>query len=200
VLDNGQSWTMSSDGYFLQYATASSQDGAVTVSIPYLTQALGPDGLPVTQITVNSVDPPPAPEGMHILAAFSFQPSGATFSPGIQITITFDPSEVAEGETVAIAFFNEATQAWDFVEGTISGGTAVFDMSHFTIFVVMAGQQQPASTTTPGPATTGVPDASPSNVSGGLSAGSWAGIAVGIILVILIAVLFFMRWRRSAPY
>lgn len=194
VLGNGQSFEISSDGYFMQDASVPSQDGSVTVSIPAMTQALGPNGLPVTQITVNTVDPPPAPDGMHILAAFSFQPGGATFSsPGVQITITFDPSQVAEGETVAIAFFNEATQSWETVEGTVSGGTATFSIDHFTVFAVMAGTiDESTDDAEPTPAPASAASSSPHD-SGGMSAAAWGGIAVGIILIILIAILLFRR-------
>ena len=202
VLGNGQSWVISPDGRFLEDASMSSQDGSVTVLIPENTRALGPGGQPVTQISVNTIDPPPAPEGMHILAAFSFEPSGATFSPGIQITITFDPSEVADGETVVIAFFNAATGAYEFIEGTISGGTATFTISHFTIFVVLAGPSGQANDDEPTPAPTDAATtaASAADESGGFSAATWAGIAVGVILVILIAIMLFIRWRRSLEY
>ncbi|MFA5055401.1 MAG: GLUG motif-containing protein [Dehalococcoidia bacterium] len=195
VLGQGDRWELSSAGFFLDDAVVSSGDGSVTVSIPANTQALGANGLPVTEITVNLIDPPPAPEGMHILAAFSFQPSGATFSPGIEITIAFDPSEVGEGETVAIAFFNEATQSWEIVEGTVSGGTATFTIDHFTVFAVLAGpsEQAPGDEPTPTPAATNAPPAASVDESGGLSAATWVGIAVGIILVILIAILLFRR-------
>ena len=58
------------------------------------------------------------------------QALAATFSPGIQITIAFDTSQVAEGETVAIAFYDEATGQWDFVEGTVNpDGTASFNIT-----------------------------------------------------------------------
>ena len=102
-------WSISSDGFFLEDATFSSEDGSVTLFISDQTKALGPDGMPVSSITIDPINPPPAPEGMHILEAFDFEPNGATFSPGVQITIAFDPAEVAAGETVAIAFYDEAT-------------------------------------------------------------------------------------------
>ena len=138
---------------------------------------------------------------MHILAAFAFEPSGASFSPGIQITIAFDPSQVAEGETVAIAFYNEATGAWETVTGTVANGIATFTIGHFTVFAVLAGPANAlAPASTPAPTATAASATSSADESGGLSAGAWAGIAVGIILVILIVILLFMRWRRSLNY
>ncbi|MFA5375223.1 MAG: right-handed parallel beta-helix repeat-containing protein [Dehalococcoidia bacterium] len=202
VTGNGRYWGITQEGVLLEDAVITSEDGSVTILIPAQTKALGPDGRPIFAITVDPIDPPPAPEGMHILAAFSFQPSGATFSPGIQITIAFDPSEVAEGETVAIAFYNEATGAWETVTGTVANGIATFTMNHFTVFAVMAGieQQSVSDISTPAPTSTAESAASSTNGSGGLNAGAWAGIAVGVILAILIIILLFMRWRRSLNY
>ena len=195
VLGNGELWDISSDGFFLEDASVSSDDGSVTVFIPDLTQALGPNGLPVTQITVNTIDPPPAPEGMHILAAFAFEPSGASFNPGIEITIAFDPSEVAEGETVAIAFFNAATGAWEIVEGTVADGIATFTVNHFTVFAVLSGtaDQSAPDALAPAPTATAAPAHHHSQKSGGIDPVVWAGIAVGIMLTVEILWLLFRR-------
>jgi hypothetical protein len=137
----------------MENASASSQDGSVTVFIPSLTQALNSNGSPVTAIIVNTIDPSPATEGMHILAAFDFKPDGATFSPGIQITIAFDPAGVAAGETAAIAFYNETAGMWEFIEGAVNpDGTASFNVNHFTVFAVLAvpaGLPVPEATATP---------------------------------------------------
>ena len=205
VLGNSQSWSISSDGYFMEDATVSSADGSVTIFISYLTRALDSNGLPITQITVNPVTPPPAPEGMHILAAFNFEPNGATFSPGIQITIAFDPAEVAEGETVAIAFYNVATGAWDFVEGTVNpDGTASFSIDHFTVFAVLAGAANslapeatptPSLTSTVSPTPTATTAQHHSHKSGGIDPVVWTGIAVGIMLTAEIIWLLFRRQK-----
>jgi hypothetical protein len=42
--------------------------------------------------------------------------------------------------------------------------------------------------------------ASSAHESGGLSAVEWFGIAVGIIVIIMIFIWIFMRWRRNWPY
>jgi len=132
---------------------ASSPDDAVSISIPSGTTMLGPDGQPVDDFTVSAVAPlPAAPEGGHVLAAFDFEPDGATFSPGIEITIEFDPSEVAEGEEVVIAYYDETTGEWQYITGTVSGGTATFTVTHFTIYSVLAVPEGSVPTATPQPA------------------------------------------------
>jgi hypothetical protein len=143
---------------------------------------------------------------MHILAAFDFEPDGATFSPGIQITIAFDPSQVAAGETVVIAFHNEVTGTWNFVEGTVNlDGTASFNIDHFTVFAVLAGPAgllAPEATPTP----TLTPDATPmptaavvhhhSHKSGGIDTVVWVGIVVCVMLTIEILWLLLSRRRK----
>jgi len=99
---------------------------------------------------------------------------------------------------VVIAFYNEATGAYEFVEGTVANGTATFYIDHFTVFALLAGTiDEPTDETasTPAPAETDAPAAASSSISesGGLSAATWVGIAVGIILVILIAILLLRR-------
>ena len=200
VIGNGRYWEVTREGIFLRDAVITSEDGSVTIFIPSQTKGLGPDGKSIFKITADPIDPPPAPEGMHILAAFDFEPDGATFSPGIQITIAFDPAEVGEGETVAIAFYNEATGVWDFVEGTVNpDGTASFNVDHFTVFAVLtdtADQSATDVTATP----TAASAASSIHESGGISTAAWIGIAVGIILAIGILCLLLLRWRRSLSY
>jgi hypothetical protein len=199
VIGNSRYWEVTQEGVFLRDAVITSEDGSVTIFIPSQTKGLGPDGKPIFKITADPIDPPPAPEGMHILAAFDLEPDGATFSPGIQITIAFDPTEVAAGETVAIAFYNEATGTWDFVEGTVNtDGTASFNVDHFTVFAVltdMADQSATDAASTPAPTTTSA--ASHTDESEGISTAAWIGIAVGMILAIGILCLLLLRWRRS---
>jgi uncharacterized integral membrane protein len=50
------------------------------------------------------------------------------------------------------------------------------------------------------PAPTAAFAAASAHESGGLNSTEWFGIAVGIILIILIFIWIFIRWRSNWPY
>jgi hypothetical protein len=132
-------WRMDGNGVLQDDVNACSTDDGVCIHIPSGAVVLGPDGQPIDDFGVSAVVPlPDPPAGGHVLAAFDFEPDGATFNPGIEITIEFDPSYVAEGEEVVIALFNEATGEWEYITGVVSGGVATFTVNHFTIYGVLA--------------------------------------------------------------
>jgi hypothetical protein len=94
---------------------------------------------------------------MTVIASFDFHPDGATFDPAIEITLTYDPDALPEDvdeSQIVIAFYNEATGAWEYLSGTVDPdtNTITFSATHFTIFAVMApGECAPAPTETPTP-------------------------------------------------
>jgi|GEM_PF-4861404 len=100
------------------------------------------NGEPIDELNVVPVaSPPDAPSGSHILAAFDFTPSGATFESGVEITIVYNKSTVAAGDTVAIAFYNVSASAWQYITPPASttdlGGdmaAATFTVTHFTVY------------------------------------------------------------------
>jgi len=168
----------------------------ITIYIPEYTDMKGPDGKRLTGFDANQIDVPPSPpEGYQVLAAFEFDPSGATFDPGITINIKFDPADVAAGQTVVIAYYNETTGEWEFIEGTVTeDGQAVFVMEHCSIYGVLASVA-PA----PQPTPTAPPAVAPSE--GGLGTGALIGIIIGVLVVLALAVYFFLGkkygWRKS---
>jgi hypothetical protein len=186
---------MNAQGVLLSNVHIASPDGTVSISIPYLTKALDTNGNPLSRIEVQQIESQPTPpKGYHILAAFKFQPDGAKFDPGIQITITFDPSQVAPGETVAIAYLNDATGSWTFIEGTVNpDGTATFTVSHFTTFAVL---EQLAATPTPTPTPTPAP--TPVADDGGIGTGAIVGIVAGILVLLAAVIWLLMRRRKTA--
>jgi len=106
----------------------------------------------------------------------------------MQITIAFDPSEVAEGEEVVIGFYNEATGAWEFVTGVVNAdGTATFTVNHFTIYGVLA---VPEGT---------VPTATPAHNGGDEGADWWiwvvAGVMALVVLILVIAIIARLRGK-----
>lgn len=170
--------------------------GDVSVFIPEYTKLEGPDGGRLTGFNAQKIsDPPAAPEGYEVLAAFNFDPDGATFDPAISINIKFDAEDVASGETPVIAYYNETTGEWEFIEGTIEDGQAVFSMTHCSIYGVLspaAPAPQPTPTVTPAPA--------PSD-EGGLGTGALIGIIVGVLVVLALAAYLLLGkkygWKKA---
>ena len=132
-------WLVDSQGYLQKAVDAISLDGTMTINISGDTKILDSAGNPLTNITVTPIEPPAAaPEGYQILKSFDFTPNGAQFDPGITITISFNPSDVPSGKTVALAFYNETEGKWEFVPGINNGdGTATFAVLHFSAYSLM---------------------------------------------------------------
>jgi len=174
---------MNSYGVLQEEVDASSPDGSVHVHIPSGTEVLGPTGAPIDDFTVTPVDPlPDPPEGGHVLAAFDIDPDGMTFNPGIEITITFDPSEVAAGEEVVIGVLNEVTGEWEYATGIVNAnGTATFTITHTTIYGVLAVPE--GTVPTPAPAQAGEDE--------GIDWWVWVvvGVMILVILVLVIAII-----------
>jgi len=165
----------------------------VQISIDKYTKIEGPDGRRFNRLTANKMaDPPEAPDGYEVLAAFKFDPSGATFDPAITINVRFDPAAVDSGKTPVLAYYNEATGKWEFIEGTITGdGQAVFHMEHCSIYGVLSPVAPPQPTPVPSPAV------APSE-KGGLSTGAIAGIIIGVLVVIALVLYFVLARKRAA--
>ena len=158
---------------------AVSPDDEVTVHVPAGTTMLDSNGNPLTEIYVWSIEPPAVvPGGYHILKTFEFTPDGAVFSPGIEIVMSFDPSDVPEGDTVAIAFYNENSSKWEFIDGHVNpGGTATFTITHFSVYALTYSKEG-------------------SSINLGLVAG--IAIEIGMVIVIVIIILFIKHRRSKA--
>jgi hypothetical protein len=164
----------------------------ITIHIPKYTKMKGPEGNRLTKLNANIVDAPPSPpKGYQILAAFAFDPSGATFDPGITINIKFDPNDVAPGQKAVIAYYNEATGEWQFLEGTVTAdGQAAFVIEHCSIYGVLA-----SVVSAPQPTPTAAPAVTPSG--GGLGTGALIGIVIGILVVLALIIYFVLGKKRA---
>ena len=178
---------------------ATSPDGRVTINIAQRTFVLGPDGKRLDEIVVTPVDPlPTPPEGYHVIAAFDFEPDDATFDPGINITIGYDPDTLpgrVNEANLAIASRNETTGEWVFMTGVVDTdtNTVTFSIDHFTVFAMLAADV-PIPTPTPTPTATPTPTPTPAP---GLSTAAWTIIGEALLVFIaLILVWFLIGLRR----
>jgi len=119
-----------------------SDSDAITVHITGGTIALDNDGRSIGEIGIATTYSYPAPDDYrHILYAFDFSPAGATFSPGIQVTLKYDPaaipSDIRESQLV-IAFYDLVSGEWQYINGAVNlySHTITFTANHFTTFTI----------------------------------------------------------------
>ncbi|OGO23512.1 MAG: hypothetical protein A2144_00080 [Chloroflexi bacterium RBG_16_50_9] len=148
---------VTSVGKFTQDVTAKSADNKVELEIKKDVIGQTRAGKPLSLIMISPMISPPAPptQSNTIGLTYDLGPDGATFSPPITITFTYNPADMPEGvseENLVIAYYDEAAGKWEALEGitvdpvnnTISG-----QVSHFTAFAVIA-YTQPAAFTASG--------------------------------------------------
>jgi hypothetical protein len=178
-------WIINSLGILQNNVSGSSLDDTLTINILKDTKMLDSSGNPLAEMSVLPIAPPATPPaGYHILRTFNFSPDGATFNPGMIITISYNASEVASGETVVIAYYNETASKWEFVEGTASAdGKATFTATHFSTYAVMAGSEgtkAPSTTPSSGIGTTGI-----------------IGIVIGVLVLLAAGIWLALRRRTT---
>jgi hypothetical protein len=136
------SWENPGSAVLLHDISLTSANDAITVHITRGTIALDSNSHSLGEIGVTTTNSYPAPDNYrHILAAFDFSPSGATFDPGIQTTLKYDPAAIPSGikeSQLVIAFYDEVAQEWQYISGTVNPylHTITFTTRHFTIFTI----------------------------------------------------------------
>jgi hypothetical protein len=186
VLGRCDTGDVNSLGKALDEFWVASPDKQVVVYIDKLTKMKEANGSRLDGVEINLCDPTPAPpSGYKVLAAYCFTPGGATFDPNMRVTMRFNPDEVAPGQTVVAAYYDEAAGAWQFIEGIIvADGQAVFNIEHFSMYGLLA----PAVSAIPTPTATPAPAP-----SGGLGAGAWAVIGIAILIILAAIIWFVLR-------
>lgn len=151
--------TVNSAGTVQSTAKLTGTDGKVIFDIPAGTTLKTASGNPITSITMAVPDTiPAAPSGKTIVFARNFGPDGATFDPPITLSLTYEESTLPAGvqeNDLVIAFWDGAE--WVILESTVNAeaDTVSAQVSHFTMFGILA--QLPASTPTPTPTTPATP-------------------------------------------
>ncbi|MFA5367623.1 MAG: hypothetical protein WC333_07085 [Dehalococcoidia bacterium] len=157
-------WIILNTGVIQEDVSVSCDDMSLSFNISAGTKMLDADGNWLSGLTMEALTPlPESPDGYHILAAFNFQPDGATFDPGFELTMGYDPSLIPEGlseEDLVIGIYNETTGEWTYLTGTVNAenNTITFTVTHFSIFAVMAASAGTAPAPTPTATATTTPE------------------------------------------
>jgi hypothetical protein len=77
-----------------------------------------------------------------VIAAFNFDPDGATFVPGIVVTLSYTHSMIPAGvneSDLIVASYNESSRGWEYYNDRVvntMAHTITFTVSHFTTFTI----------------------------------------------------------------
>lgn len=142
-----------SDGIFTQGITAESEDGKCVLTVNAGIRGLTRDGGSLEQITLVEMETPPTPpeQSSVIGIVYDLGPDGATFDPPIDLTFSYDESLIPEGvteENLVVALWDSETDEWVELVCVIDpeNNTITAEVSHFTIFSILAGTRPAAFT------------------------------------------------------
>jgi len=136
------SWNTSSAGVIQQVVNVTSADETINLYIPAETIALNNQSQPLDELNMSSIDEYPDPSGNRsVVAAFDFDPDGATFDPGIVVTLSYTHDMIPEGvneSSLVIAFYDESLDSWQYINGAVDpdANTITFTVHHFTVFTI----------------------------------------------------------------
>ncbi len=101
------------------------------------------NGTASATVAIQQVSSPAVPANFSLLGSvYEFTVGGSTgysFAEPVTLTFTFDPTAVPAGETPAFYYYNESSDQWVSLGGTVSGSTITVTVDHFTKFAVLAG-------------------------------------------------------------
>ena len=166
-------------GFALEDIEVRTDDGQLVLWIAEFTHMETPDGVPPESLEVLEViDAPARPSNLVLIGrAFNVHSDQAEFDPPIELSLTYDPSELPEGvdeADLAIAYYDSQAQAWVFLESVVDTTlhTVTCKVRHLTVFAILGTKAQVPTPTSPVPTLTPAP---PFNV--------W--IVIGPILALL---------------
>jgi hypothetical protein len=134
------------EGLFNLSATIKSDDGKVQITINQGARARTRDDRRLTQICIQKMtDPPASSTNTSIIGlVYDIGPDGATLTPSVTLTITYDPAELLEGvdqNKLVLATWDSTAGKWIEFEGCIvntMAHTVSVEINHFTPFAIIA--------------------------------------------------------------
>ena len=120
-------------------------DNLANLKIAYGTIALTKAGNPLKTFNLNDMAEPDKPQDGAVLigAEYDFEPEGATFSPGVPLTITYYPDTFPEDITedmLSIGLWDEATEAYIPLASTldVKKHEITTVINHFSRYAIIA--------------------------------------------------------------
>jgi len=188
ILGTASTGQMNSTGELLEAVNATSTDGNVSIRIANGTLCLNNEGDRLSTITVSSWSAAnlSAPENRYIIAVYKLEPGGASFTPALNLTLSYKEEDLPEGvseKRLYIACYNDTTEIWSALQSKVdteNNTVTATKVEHFTTFAIM------------GKATSGF-----GKVISWLGKYWWI-VTVGVVVAVL--VFFFGWWRRREEY
>jgi hypothetical protein len=155
---NNTNLKIDSSGILQADARLQSADGKLTLDIRKGTRLWSPANSVLTTFSaVPLTSPPAAPAGNCIVLAYSLSPQGATFVPGLTLTLSYDPGQLPDGVSeseLRLAYWDGAQ--WQFLESTLdlTGKTASATISHCSSYALIGKINTPAVAVSPSPSPT----------------------------------------------
>ena len=147
---------ISYDGHFNLAAVVNSDDSDVSLSFAKGVLARTTDDNALKSIKIVVIDSPAAaPSGSQFIGlVYEMTPDGATFSPGITLTIFYDPATLPEGidpNSLKIAVFNTTTSAWETLQSTINkaDSSITATIEHLSVYTIVGKETTTPATTKP---------------------------------------------------
>ncbi|WP_261597875.1 PEGA domain-containing protein [Methanoculleus formosensis] len=137
-----------SSGTVLKSVIVSADDNVGSLFVPIGTKALDANGNPLTTISIDPITGsvvPAVPTGaVFKFAGYAYEagPAGATFEPGITLTLTppddFWNSLDLTNNQLTLMWYNQESGLWEEVQATISPGskTVTATVTHFSTYAL----------------------------------------------------------------
>jgi hypothetical protein len=202
-----------SDGKLLRPYTIRSPSGIAELYLPLGTYAVDADGNPLSEISVNDLDPadlPAVPSG----AAYTFaghavvcSPSGARFDPAISLVFTFNADQWSEimqaaeydASSLVVKWYDEEAGEWETVPTVVDPATRTVTASveHFTVFglFVEPGAVTPVVTPTT-PIVTPTTPTTTTPVTPPAEGFPWTYVVIAVVIILVIAVGVYYYTRK----
>jgi hypothetical protein len=133
---------LDTNGIISTTARLKAPSGKASLYIAKGTKLLDAAGQPLSSLSTSAVTSPPAPPSNRaIMSAYDFGADGATFTPAITLTMSYDPATLSEGasETELYIAYWDGSQ-WVALDTTVdtTAHTLSAEVSHFTTFAILA--------------------------------------------------------------
>jgi len=207
------SLSVGTEGKLLRPYTIRSPSGIAEVDLPLGTYAVDAYGNPLTEVSVDDLDPADVP-GVPSGAAYTFagyavvcSPSGARFEPAIDLVFAFNADQWSEimqmaeydASSLVVKWYDEATGEWETVPTTVDPASmrVTASVKHFSIFglFVEPGAVTPVVTPTT-PTVTPTTPTTTTPVTPPAEGFPWTYVVIAIVIILVIAAGIYYYTRK----